>query len=72
MAVYDPSHAGTFGTARPVRGMLATFVARFRAWQRARATASALRRLSNAQLADIGIEPGDVDGFAERMARRGR
>jgi uncharacterized protein YjiS (DUF1127 family) len=72
MAVIEQSQGGAFGTAVSTRGILGTFVARVRAWQATRATATELKRLSAAQLADIGIEPGDIDGFAERMARRHR
>ena len=70
MALYDTPIGGGFGTASAGKGILATLVARLRRWQTARATAAELRKLSSSQLADIGIEPGDVDGFAERMARR--
>lgn len=70
MALIDHSQGSVLGGAHRDRGVLGTLIARIRAWQAARATAAELRRLSPSQLADIGIEPGDIDGFAERLARR--
>jgi uncharacterized protein YjiS (DUF1127 family) len=40
------------------------------AWRRARGTRSALRSLSNEQLADIGLHRGDIRDVAESLARR--
>ncbi|MEM9048761.1 MAG: DUF1127 domain-containing protein [Pseudomonadota bacterium] len=71
MASFDMS-AVAHGAAAPRTGVLRMLAARFRAWQTARRTAAALRALSPALLDDIGIEPGDIDGFADRMAGRGR
>lgn len=67
MAYSDTS----LGSARTGgNGFLSSLVERVTAWQRARATAHALRGLSAHQLADIGIDPSDIDGFAERLATR--
>jgi uncharacterized protein YjiS (DUF1127 family) len=72
MALYDTSATGAFGAATRFSSFLSELAARFDAWQRARATARVLRHLSPSQLADIGIEAGDIDGFAERLASRRR
>lgn len=72
MALYDMSASGADSAATKARGFFEDLADRFATWRRARSTARALRALSPAQLADIGIEPGDIDGFAERLARRAR
>ena len=42
----------------------------FNAWQNTRATAQALGKLSDAQLADIGLLRGNITELAEDLARR--
>jgi uncharacterized protein YjiS (DUF1127 family) len=54
---------------RVVDGIERAF-ARFSAWRGARATETALRNLSDRQLADIGLHRGDISAFAEALARR--
>jgi uncharacterized protein YjiS (DUF1127 family) len=39
------------------------------AWRRARATERALRKLSDHQLADVGLHRGAIAGLAEDLAR---
>jgi uncharacterized protein YjiS (DUF1127 family) len=70
MALYETSASGASSAATGLIAFFDAFVGRIATWQRSRATARALRSLSSAQLADIGIEPGDIDGFAEQIARR--
>jgi len=42
----------------------------FAAWRSSRATASALSELSDKQLADIGLNRGEIAEVAEALARR--
>ncbi len=73
MASFESTAPGAFGAiSREDTGILGGVRQRLRTWHRARATARALRGLSHAQLADIGIEPGDIDGFADRLAQAHR
>jgi uncharacterized protein YjiS (DUF1127 family) len=67
-------------TARPVPlGAVTTFrvvalaeraLAAVRTWRAARGTEAALRRLSDRQLADIGLHRGAIPETAEALARR--
>lgn len=43
---------------------------RFRAWQDARVTARQLRGLDDGQLADIGLQAGNIEWYARDMALR--
>ncbi|MEM8742745.1 MAG: DUF1127 domain-containing protein [Pseudomonadota bacterium] len=69
MATYDVA-AASHAAAAPGTGVISTMIARYRKWVAARRTAAALRELSPSLLADIGIEPGDIDGYADRLAHR--
>ena len=65
---YTPAVApiGASLTRRTV-GALSAMVAAIRGWNDTRRTVAALRRLSEAQLDDIGLTRGDI----QDMARRG-
>ncbi len=75
MSVYDTTPAAR----RPVpMGAVAIFnvisgfertVGRLFAWRNARATESALLKLSDSQLADIGLHRGEILEVAEDLAR---
>ncbi|RMF34246.1 MAG: DUF1127 domain-containing protein [Alphaproteobacteria bacterium] len=69
MALFDTTIGGATGTAIPGQSLLDWLASRFQAWQTARETEKALKGLSPHQLADIGIEPGDIEGYAERITR---
>jgi uncharacterized protein YjiS (DUF1127 family) len=63
MTTYDISRPASRG------GFLSGFIAAVIAWNDARQTRNALERLSDHQLADIGLNRGDIDAVAERLAR---
>ena len=73
MSVYEttprPLPLGTITTHRVVSA-IESLLADVRAWRAARATASALRDLSDAQLADIGLHRGAIPNVAGTLARR--
>jgi uncharacterized protein YjiS (DUF1127 family) len=72
MAVYSierPVPLGAIAIFRVVDGFEHA-IARLRAWRNARGTESALRKLSDQQLADIGLHRGDIAVLAETLARR--
>jgi len=61
----------TLDLTRPTetRGYLTGVFAALAAWNDARRTRSALERLSDHELADIGLTRGEIDGVAQRLAR---
>ncbi len=63
MTTYDMSRPASRG------GLLNGFLAALIAWNDARQTRSALERLSDHELADIGLTRGDIDAVAQRLAR---
>ena len=67
MAFYDttrPLAAGTFSRA------VATLVTEFRAWREAVLTRRALDKLSDRELADIGLLRSDLDSMSRRDLQR--
>ena len=62
MAFYDPSRPAASGFARP----LSTLYAEFLAWREARLNRAALSRLSDHELADIGLQRSDIDEMSRR------
>jgi uncharacterized protein YjiS (DUF1127 family) len=73
MSVYEttprPLPLGTLTTHRVV-SVVEQILSRLATWRRARQTEAALRDLSDAQLADIGVRRGDIVDFADSLARR--
>lgn len=63
MTTYDIARPATTG------GIFANFLAAIAAWNDARRTRSALARLSDHELADIGLTRGEIDVVAQRLAR---
>jgi uncharacterized protein YjiS (DUF1127 family) len=63
MTTYDMSRPAARG------GFFNGFFAAVIAWNDARQTRSALERLSDHELADIGLCRGDIDTVAQRLAR---
>jgi uncharacterized protein YjiS (DUF1127 family) len=55
--------------AASAEGAILSFLSRLAAWADARATRKALARLTERELEDIGIDPADVAGLAERLRR---
>ncbi|WP_118136531.1 DUF1127 domain-containing protein [Oceanicella sp. SM1341] len=68
MALYEPTASGAYGAGKS-RSFLGSIVERYTVWQRTRATSRALRALTPAQLADIGLEPGEIETLADTLAR---
>jgi uncharacterized protein YjiS (DUF1127 family) len=62
MAFFDPSRPVASGFARPV----STLYAEFLAWREARLNRAALSRLSDHELADIGLQRSDIDDMARK------
>ncbi|MCU0909441.1 MAG: DUF1127 domain-containing protein [Rhodobacteraceae bacterium] len=50
-------------------GFLAGLFSAVAAWNDARQTRIALERLSDHELADIGLTRGEIDGVAQRLSR---
>jgi len=73
MSVYEttprPLPLGTLTTHRVV-SVFEQVLNRLAAWRRARLTEAALRDLSDAQLADIGVTRGEIADFADSLAGR--
>ena len=73
MSVYQttprPLPLGTITTHRVVAVVEQTFN-RLAAWRRARLTEAALRDLSDLQLADIGVQRGEIADFADALSQR--
>lgn len=62
MSVYETSHRAPHFT-----GLFGALVSSVVAWNDARVTRSALSRLSDRELDDIGLSRGDIDSIAERF-----
>ena len=72
MAIYETSHnvpLGSVATLRVINVFERAYNA-FATWRDARATRSALAKLSDAQLADIGLRRQHIDAVADDLARR--
>lgn len=72
MAIYETSHnvpLGSVATLRIVNVFERVYTA-FTTWRDARVTRSALAKLSDAQLADIGLRRHHIDAVADDLARR--
>ena len=70
MALYDTprplsARRGSFGPGR----LLGRAIAALHAWNDARSTRDVLARLSPHELADIGLDHGDIDVVAEGRRR---
>ncbi len=63
MTTYDLSRPATRG------GLFNRLLAGVLAWNDARQTRNALERLSDHELADIGLNRSDIDAVAQRLAR---
>ena len=63
MAAYEASHAAPFGAITVYRMVQSVTHAAgsLKAWNAGRVTRSALHRLSNRELDDIGLCRGDID-----------
>ncbi|MDH5529171.1 MAG: DUF1127 domain-containing protein [Paracoccaceae bacterium] len=64
MSTYDlnrPANAGS------LPGVFGLFVSTFSAWNDARTTRTALSKLSDRELDDIGLCRGDIDTIASRV-----
>ena len=64
MSSYDinrPAHTAAFS------GVFGLFVSSFAAWNDARTTRTALSKLSDRELDDIGLCRGDIDAIASRV-----
>ena len=72
MSVTDTIRSAPLGAVSTVR--IVAFFERafetFTAWRSARATATALAGLSDKQLADIGLNRGDITEVADTLAHR--
>ncbi|QQA41672.1 DUF1127 domain-containing protein [Pelagovum pacificum] len=72
MAIFDTTRSyaaprGVFGPGRAIARMVASL----NAWHEARMTRTALSKLTAHELADIGLDHGDIDVVAEgRRSRR--
>jgi uncharacterized protein YjiS (DUF1127 family) len=72
MAVYETNHQVPLGSVATLR-VVNVFERVYNAvttWRDARATKSALAKLSDAQLADIGLRRHHIDAVAADLARR--
>ena len=71
MALYETPRAFAAGRGRRTPGhALARLIAAVHAWNDARKTRAALSKLSAHELADIGLDHGDIDVVAEGRRRR--
>ena len=72
MAVINHNEAAPLGAVSIFR--FTSFVERafegVRRWNSARVTARELRRLSNRQLEDIGVNPGEISEIANKLTSR--
>lgn len=72
MSVYETNHTVPLGSITTLRVVNAfeRIANTFAAWQNARRTRAQLGRLSDLQLADIGLERAEIVDLAESLARR--
>lgn len=63
-----PAPFGAIATFRVTEAVERAFAAVV-TWRRARATEKALRRLTDQQLADVGLHRGEIVTLAEELAR---
>lgn len=63
MAAIDTSRVAGFGAPAHQAGFLRQAFARFADWRDRRATRSALARLSDHELEDIGLSRGEIDSI---------
>ena len=69
MAFFDPTRQAAAGFGRPAAGFgraLSTLHAEFLAWREARMNRAALARLSDHELADIGLQRSDIDEMSRK------
>ncbi len=72
MSVYETNHVVPLGSITTLRFVNAfeRLTNGYAAWRNARGTRSQLNRLSDLQLADIGLERAEIEDLAESLARR--
>jgi uncharacterized protein YjiS (DUF1127 family) len=72
MSVYETNRNVPLGAVTTFRliSSVERLIENVSKWRSARATATALSELSNAQLADIGVLRGEIDDVADRLVRR--
>lgn len=72
MAVFETVRPAPLGAVTIHRAVVRTegFLQAVRSWDRSRRTLAALRKLTPAQLSDIGLEGVDLEEFAENLRRR--
>lgn len=70
MAMFENTNAAPMGSVATFRvvNVFDNAITALRNWRTARATNVALAKLSDAQLRDIGIERGNIDDVARRLA----
>lgn len=67
MAFYDTPRTATAGT---LSRAVSSLIVDFNAWRDARITRSALARLSDRELSDIGLQRSDLDEMSRRDLAR--
>ncbi|MEL6208195.1 MAG: DUF1127 domain-containing protein [Pseudomonadota bacterium] len=67
MAFFDTSRPANAGQ---LRRAVATLFTDFAAWRDARATRTALNKLTDRELSDIGLQRSDFDEMADRGVSR--
>ncbi|MEO1000577.1 MAG: DUF1127 domain-containing protein [Pseudomonadota bacterium] len=72
MAMSDFARPAPFGATVIARiaGAFERIVEAYRAWRTAETAADELHKLSDRELADIGLIRGDIDVVAEKLATR--
>jgi uncharacterized protein YjiS (DUF1127 family) len=70
MAMFENTKAAPMGSIATFRvvNVIDNAISALRNWRTSRATSSALSKLSNAQLRDIGLERGSIDDVSRRLA----
>ena len=72
MAHYTPSRPAPFGaiTTYRITGFFENVIFSLKAWDEARRTSKVLSKLTNRELADIGLSRSGIDEFAANFSRR--
>lgn len=67
MATIDTNRTATFGRASSKGNFFTAMIAAVVAWNDARVTRTALNRLTDRELEDIGLCRGDIDAVARDL-----
>ncbi|MER2507916.1 DUF1127 domain-containing protein [Amaricoccus sp.] len=72
MSIYETNHVVPLGSITTLRVVNAfeRMTNLYRSWRDARVTGAQLRKLSDLQLADIGLTRGEIEDLAESFVRR--